>query len=92
MNSGRLRCNETKLCGNHSVPLETEGRPEKKTTSYVTDAEYPIEADLAHHLINVHLPPPVRTAVDLSGKQRTTWLQFHLASDLVLGLKGSGQF
>jgi hypothetical protein len=47
------------------------------------------QADLTDHLFDVHLPPLVRT-VDLS--KPTHHLQCHLALDLVLELKGSGQF
>ena len=46
------------------------------------------QADLTHHLFDVHLPPLARI-VDPS--KPTHDLQCHLASDLVLELKGSGQ-
>jgi hypothetical protein len=47
------------------------------------------QADLAYHVFNVHLPQLVRV-VDFS--KPTHHLQGHLAPDLVLILKGSGQF
>lgn len=48
------------------------------------------QADLAHHLFDVHLPPLIRIG-HLS--KPTHHLSCHLAaSDLVLELKGSGQF
>jgi len=46
------------------------------------------QADLTHHLFNIHLPPLIRT-IDLP--EPTHHLQSHLAPDLVLELKGPGQ-
>jgi hypothetical protein len=48
------------------------------------------QADLTHRLFDVHLPPLAVRVVDLSKPMHHP--QCHLASNLVLGLKGSGQF
>ena len=47
------------------------------------------QADLTHHLFNIHLPSLARI-IDLS--KPTHHLQGHLASDLVLVFEGLGQF